>query len=80
MEPGQELMTLPVSEGGVYGVALSPSDNGSHLALASSDGVVRILTLQIDELLALAQSRVTRSLTSVECKKYLHVEQCPSQP
>ena len=80
VETGQELMTLPGSEGGVYGVAFSPSDNGSHLALASNDGVVRILTLQIDELLELAQSRVTRSLTSAECKKYLHVEQCPSQP
>ena len=80
VESGQELLTLPGSAGGVYGVAFSPSENGSHLALASNDGVVRILTLQMDELLALAQSRVTRSLTSAECKKYLHVEQCPSQP
>ena len=73
-------MTLPGSEGGVYGVAFSPADNGSHLAVASNDGVVRILTLKIDKLLALAQSRVTRSLTTAECQKYLHVEQCPSQP
>jgi WD40 repeat protein len=80
VESGQELLTLPGSAGGVYGVAFSPSDHGSHLALASNDGVVRILTLQMDELLALAQSRVTRSLTSAECKKYLHVEHCPSQP
>jgi WD40 repeat protein len=77
---GKELLTLPGSEGGVYGVAFSPLDGGTHLAVASNDGVVRILTLQIDELLALATSRVTRSLTTPECQKYLHMEQCPSPP
>jgi WD40 repeat protein len=77
---GQELLTLPGSQGGVYGVAFSPTDGGSHLAVASNDGVVRIFLLHIDELLALAQSRVTRSLTTAECKKYLHVEQCPTVP
>ena len=80
VETGQELVTLPGSEGGVYGVAFSLSDGGAHLAVASNDGVVRIFALQIDELLALAQTRVTRSLTMAECQKYLHVEQCPSEP
>jgi len=77
VETGQELLTLPGSEGGVYGVAFSPSDSGSHLAVASNDGIVRLILLQIDELLALAQSRVTRSLTTAECEKYLHMVQCP---
>jgi WD40 repeat protein/transcriptional regulator with XRE-family HTH domain len=80
VEIGQELLTLPGSEGGVYGVAFSPLDGGSHLAVASHDGVTRIFLLQIDELLALAQTRVTRSFTTAECKKYLHVGQCPSGP
>jgi WD40 repeat protein/transcriptional regulator with XRE-family HTH domain len=80
VETGQELLTLPGSQGGVYGVAFSPSDGGSHLLVASNDGVVRVFLLQIDELLALAQSRVTRSFTTAECKKYLHVEQCPTEP
>jgi hypothetical protein len=35
---------------------------------------------EIDDLLTLAQSRVTRPFTAAECKKYLHVEQCPSEP
>lgn len=78
LETGQELLTLPGSEGGVYGVAFSPSDGGFHLVVASNDGVVRIFLLQIDELLALAQTRVTRSLTTAECQKYLHVETCPA--
>jgi hypothetical protein len=33
-----------------------------------------------DELVALARSRVTRSLTTEECQKYLHVEECPDEP
>jgi WD40 repeat protein len=77
---GEEILTLPGSKGGVYGVAFSPLDNGVHLAVASNDGIVRIFLLKIDELLALAESRVTRSLTTEECKKYLHVEQCPTEP
>jgi WD40 repeat protein/transcriptional regulator with XRE-family HTH domain len=76
VETGQELLTLPGSQGGVYGVAFSPLD-GSQLAVASNDGVVRIFTLEIDNLLPLALSRVTRSFTTSECKKYLHVETCP---
>jgi hypothetical protein len=33
-----------------------------------------------DELVALARSRVTRSLTAEECQKYLHVDDCPQRP
>ncbi|MDQ2692660.1 MAG: hypothetical protein M3Y68_11545, partial [Chloroflexota bacterium] len=80
VETGQELLTLPGSEGGVYGVAFSPADAGSQLAVASNDGVVRVVLLRIEELLALARTRVTRSFTTAECNKYLHVEQCPSEP
>ena len=80
VETGKELLTLPGSEGGVYGVAFSPSDGGHQLLVASNDGIIREFLLNIDELLALAQTRVTRSLTTAECQKYLHVEQCPSEP
>jgi len=80
VETGDELLTLPGSQGGVYGLAFSVLDGGTHLAVASNDGVVRTFTLQIDELLTLAQTRVTRSFTAAECQKYLHVEQCPSLP
>ncbi len=73
---GKELLTLPGSGGGVKGVAFSPADAGDNLAVASTDGVVRLFLLQIDDLLALAQSRVTRSLTTAECQKYLHVAEC----
>lgn len=77
---GDEILTLPGSLGGVKGVAFSPSSNGDYLAVSSADGVVRIFLLQIDKLLALAQSRVTRSLTEEECRKYLHIEGCLRPP
>jgi WD40 repeat protein len=80
VETGEEILTLPGSSAAVTGVAFSPSDNGTHLAIASADGVVRIFLINSEELLALAQSRVTRSLTAAECKEYLHVEPCPSSP
>jgi WD40 repeat protein len=75
---GKELLTLPGSGGGVKGVAFSPADDGAHLAVSSADGVVRVFLLQTDELLALAQSRITRTWTTAECQQYLHVEECPA--
>ncbi|RPJ21855.1 MAG: hypothetical protein EHM33_25040, partial [Chloroflexi bacterium] len=80
VKTGQEILTLPGSLGAVRGVAFSPTDGGGHLVVSSGDGIARVFLLRIEELLNLAQSRVTRSLTTAECQKYLHVEQCPSQP
>lgn len=74
---GKELLNLPGSLGGVKGVAFSPVDDFPQLVVASSDGVTRVFILSMDELLALAQSRVTRLMTTEECQKYLHVKQCP---
>ena len=79
-ETGKEILTLPGSSGGVSGVDFSPLDGRAQLAVASVDGVVRIYLLEVNNLLSLAQSRVTRSLTTTECQKFLHVEQCPSDP
>jgi hypothetical protein len=43
----------------------------------SDDGTARIYVLPIEELIALAKTRVTRALTTEECQKYMHVPQCP---
>jgi len=77
VETGKEILTIPGSSGAVTGVAFSPSDGGAHLVVSSRDGSARVFLLNTDELLVLARSRVTRSLTVAECKKYLHLEQCP---
>ena len=74
---GRELQALFGAAGEVTSVAFSRPD-GAHLAVASGDGVVRVFVLPIDDLMSLAKSRVTRSLTPEECRKYLHVEQCPA--
>lgn len=73
---GQELMTLTGHTGGVFGVAYSP--DGTRLATAGGDGMVRLYTLRVEDLVALARQRVTRSLTPVECRLYLHLAECPA--
>ena len=73
---GREIQSLFGSAGGVFGVSFHP--DGSKLALSSDDGIIRVYTLKIDDLLAIAHSRVTRSLTVAECQKYLHSASCPS--
>jgi hypothetical protein len=44
------------------------------------DQVVPIYELNLEDLIAIAQSRLTRGLTEEECQKYLHMEQCPIEP
>jgi WD40 repeat protein len=54
----------------------SLSPDGRHIA-ASGDNRVQIYTLDFEELLAIAQARVTRGLAEAECKQYLHLDSCP---
>jgi WD40 repeat protein/DNA-binding SARP family transcriptional activator len=75
---GQELLTLPGHTGMVNGLAFSP--DGTRLAAASYDGTTRVYTLDVDELVALARSRLTRWFTPAECQQYLHLDVCPPEP
>ncbi len=73
---GRELLTLTGHTAAVPRVAFSP--DGTRLATASADSTVRIYALKIEDLMALVQTRISRSLTSQECQRYLHEEQhCP---
>ena len=56
---------------------MSFSRDGAQLASGSSDGSVRIWALDLDDLIAIAKSELTRSLTNEECRQYLHVDRCP---
>jgi DNA-binding SARP family transcriptional activator/WD40 repeat protein len=50
-----------------------------HLLIAPANGPdLLIMTLDVDELLRIAHSRLTRGFTQEECSTYLHVERCPS--
>ena len=46
------------------------SPDGQRIATAGADGIVQIYTTDMDELLEIAKSRVTRQLTVEEKEKY----------
>ena len=80
-KPGQEIpipLTLYSNTGAVYRVAFSP-DN-SRIVSVGRDHVVRVYELNIDTLIDIAKSRLTRTLTTEECQKYLHLDACPVIP
>ena len=43
----------------------------------AANGTARVYALPLEDIIAIAKSRVTRALTKDECQKFLHVEQCP---
>ena len=78
VSPGREQsepITLYGHSAAAFRVAFSP--DGTRLATASRDRTARVYLLQIEDLMALARERLTRIWTLEECRKFLHVEQCP---
>lgn len=74
---GLNLLTMPVESGGTGGVSFRP--DGKRLAVGVLSGVY-VFVLPMDDLVALARSRLTRSLTVEECQQYLHLATCPREP
>lgn len=71
---GEELFSLYGNQANVFGVSFSP--DGTHLATSGADGSLRTYLLSLDELIALAKSRLSRTLTIEECRKFLHLDTC----
>ncbi|HEX9989622.1 MAG TPA: hypothetical protein VGE45_14240 [Chloroflexia bacterium] len=67
---GQQHATLPGHTGAVASVAWSP--DGRWIATASSDGTVRQHVATVEDLLAIAYTRVIRSLTPEERATFLN--------
>ena len=49
-----------------------------RLVTNDAAGVVRIWALDLDELIGIAKRKLTRTLTTPECREYLHVDRCPT--
>jgi WD40 repeat protein/class 3 adenylate cyclase len=73
-ETGEQQLVLRGHGFLVSGIAFSP--DGTRLASAAPDGVVRVWALDLDDLIRIARTEVTRELSDDECRQYLHVQQC----
>ena len=78
LQSGERLLTLEGHTGAVTDIEFSPDDR--QLVTASFDGTVRFWVLSPEELVSLAESRLTRDLTEAECRQFLHLDGCPDSP
>jgi WD40 repeat protein len=75
-DTGEPKLTLQ-SIGPSY-VAFSPDD--TRLAAQGADGTLRLYAMRLEDLMAIAGSRLTRWWSPEECRQYLHVDACPARP
>jgi WD40 repeat protein len=74
VETGEIIEILSLGEADVTNVEFVNDDR--HLLVTDSLGPVQILTLDVDELVSIGLSRVTRPFTEQECLTY-HIDPCP---
>ena len=67
-ETFERISTLTYSDGEVFDLELSP--DGRRMATTSWAGPIRVWALEAGELLALADTRITRQFTPFECETY----------
>jgi WD40 repeat protein/basic membrane lipoprotein Med (substrate-binding protein (PBP1-ABC) superfamily)/DNA-binding SARP family transcriptional activator len=71
---GEELLLLK-PEGGVGLIDVAYSTDGKYLATSAEDAV-RVFLLEIDDLITLAESRLSRRFTTEECRRFLPATRC----
>ena len=67
-ETGKELVTLSGHD--LYVTSAIYSSDGKRIVTSSADKTARVYTTDMDELLQIAESRITRQLTYIEREKY----------
>ncbi len=72
LDTGAARLTLP---GGPF-TDVSYSSDGRYLAAATDHGEVQVFMIDLDELVAESESRLTRVFTDAECIQYLHLAEC----
>jgi WD40 repeat protein len=75
-DTGVQQLVLHGDGGRVVNVLFSP--DGTQLGSVGADGMLRVWALDLDELIAIANTRLTRTLSDDECRQYLHLERCPT--
>jgi DNA-binding SARP family transcriptional activator/WD40 repeat protein len=66
---GELLHTIPLGDDFAKGAAFVDDE---HIAIGTQNGLLAVLTVDIEELVEIARSRLTRQLTDQECVTYLH--------
>jgi WD40 repeat protein len=71
---GRLLQVIPMGEDWAKAVAFT---DDRRVVVGTLNGLVAGLTFDVDELVQIGRSRVTRTLTDQECRTYLHLDTCP---
>jgi len=74
---GDEVATLEGHKGNVTQVFFGPDDRTAYTT--AWDWLLHAFVLDVDDLIELAKSRLTRGLTDDECRQFLHLENCPEE-
>jgi WD40 repeat protein len=72
---GERLYELAEHTGLPLGLAISP--DGSKVAVGTD--MIYQYFLDVEQLAALGQERLTRTFAEDECQKYLHLDECPGE-
>jgi WD40 repeat protein len=72
---GVQRVALQGHDSLVYSVDVSA--DGSRVVSGDAAGSIRVWAVDLEDLVAIAEDGLTRSLTGDECRQYLHLERCP---
>jgi WD40 repeat protein len=74
LSSGEELVVYRTPAGPLFDVKITP--DGKKIIVSGAGYVIGYI-FDLDETINLAHSRLTRWFTREECRKYLHLEECP---